>query len=134
MHGINAESALQACHAAKYCCEVETGKLGPLCSMCLLSAQDTWCGLEAEELPPRTGLSCALQAYLRKASPQIAANKQLEPLLGVFQKLNASKALDHEAFNLLEGLTQHLWDKRLQQYMGRVSGADPPPCTVRDVQ
>ena len=68
-------------------------------------------------------LPCALQAYLRKSSPQIAANKQLEPLLGVFQKLNASKALDHEAFNLLDGLTQHLWDKGLQQYMGRVSGA-----------
>ena len=74
-------------------------------------------------LPAQVRWPCALQAYLRKASPQIAANKQLEPLLGVFQKLNASKALDHEAFNLLEGLTQHLWDKGLQQYMGRVRGA-----------
>ena len=82
----------------------------------------------------QAGLFCALQAYLRKASPQIAAKKQLEPLLGVFQKLNASKALDHEAFNLLEGLTQHLWDKGLQQYMGRVSGANPPPCMAREVQ
>lgn len=45
-----------------------------------------------------------LQAYLKQASKQIVEAKQLEPMLGVFQKLIASTVTDHEGFFLLEAV------------------------------
>jgi exportin-2 (importin alpha re-exporter) len=49
-----------------------------------------------------------LQAFLQKGGKQIVAAKQLEPILGVFQKLVASKINDHEGFYLLEAIVQFL--------------------------
>lgn len=48
------------------------------------------------------------QAYLRKAPGEVAAGGQLGALLGVFQKLLASKALDHEGFAVLAALMARL--------------------------
>lgn len=42
-----------------------------------------------------------LQAYFIKGSSWIVANNQLEPILGIFQKLVSSKINDHHAFELL---------------------------------
>ena len=68
-------------------------------------------------------LSCSntVQAYLKKAGPQIVAGNQLPGLLGVFQKLIASKALDHEGYKLLDSMMAHIRFKGLQQYLPTVS-------------
>jgi len=49
-----------------------------------------------------------LQGYLKQASKQIVEAKQLEPMLGVFQKLIASTVTDHEGFFLLESVIQYV--------------------------
>ncbi len=49
-----------------------------------------------------------LQAYLLKGAPQIVAQNQLLPVLGIFQKLIASKVHDHEGFYLLESVVDSL--------------------------
>lgn len=61
-----------------------------------------------------------LQAYLKKAAPQIVAANQLPGLLGVFQKLIASKALDHEGYKLLDSMMEHVRLTGLQQYLPTV--------------
>lgn len=68
-------------------------------------------------------LNCAmaLQAYLTKAAPQIVAGNQLPGLLGVFQKLIASKAMDHEGYKLLDSMMEHVRLGGLQQYLPTVS-------------
>ena len=62
-----------------------------------------------------------LQAYLTKAAAQIVSKNQLQGLLGVFQKLIASKALDHEGFKLLDSMMAHIRLQGLQQYLPTVS-------------
>ncbi|KAL6077585.1 Exportin-2 [Balamuthia mandrillaris] len=49
-----------------------------------------------------------LQAYLRKAAPEIVAGGHLKGILGVFQKLIASSVTDHEGFYLLEAIVEHV--------------------------
>lgn len=71
-------------------------------------------------------LNVCLQAYLGKVAQQISAANQLPGMLGVFQKLIASKALDHEGFNLLDSMMQHVPYASLQQYMPTVSTAVLP--------
>ena len=61
-----------------------------------------------------------MQAYLKKAGPQIVAGNQLPGLLGVFQKLIASKALDHEGYKLLDSMMEHVRFAGLQQYLPTV--------------
>ena len=61
-----------------------------------------------------------MQAYLSKVAQQICAANQLPGMLGVFQKLLSSKALDHEGFNLLDSMMQHVPFATLQQYMPTV--------------
>ena len=61
-----------------------------------------------------------MQAYLKKAGPQIVAANQLPGLLGVFQKLIASKALDHEGYKLLDSMMEHVRFAGLQQYLPTV--------------
>jgi exportin-2 (importin alpha re-exporter) len=56
-------------------------------------------------IPPLVRL---LQAYICKGSESISSSDKLMPLLGVFQKLIASKANDHEGFYLLSSLVEHL--------------------------
>lgn len=45
-----------------------------------------------------------LQAYVRNCCPKIISMGKLEPMLGVFQKLIASRMNDHQGFNLLNYL------------------------------
>ncbi|GAX80072.1 hypothetical protein CEUSTIGMA_g7510.t1 [Chlamydomonas eustigma] len=49
-----------------------------------------------------------IQAYLLKAGDEVMAGGHLLPLLGVFQKLIASKAHDHEGFEILNALVENL--------------------------
>ncbi len=58
---------------------------------------------------------------MAKAAPQIVAGNQLQGLLGVFQKLIASKAMDHEGYKLLDSMMEHVRLAGLQQYLPTVS-------------
>jgi exportin-2 (importin alpha re-exporter) len=49
-----------------------------------------------------------MQAYLLKAGEEVMKGGHLLPLLGVFQKLIASKAHDHEGFEILNSLVENL--------------------------
>lgn len=62
-------------------------------------------------------LTRLMQAYLAKAAAKIVAGNQLQGLLGVFQKLLASKALDHEGFKLLDSMMAYVRPQGLQQYL-----------------
>lgn len=53
-----------------------------------------------------TPLIKLISAFIRRGSPQIAAMGKLSAVLGVFQKMIASKANDHEGFFLLQTLFQ----------------------------
>ncbi|KAI2810344.1 hypothetical protein RDWZM_002654 [Blomia tropicalis] len=57
-----------------------------------------------EKPPCIAPLSRLLQGYVRNCSKQIVSMGKLEPLLGVFQKLIASKTNDHLGFNILNYL------------------------------
>lgn len=48
-----------------------------------------------------------LQAFISHGSRQIAAQDKTSALLGVFQKLIASKANDHEGFLLIQSIIEH---------------------------
>nr|CAI5867494.1 unnamed protein product [Callosobruchus analis] len=48
-----------------------------------------------------------LSAFAVQAAPQIIAQDKLGGFLGVFQKLIASKANDHEGFHLIQTMIQH---------------------------
>ncbi|XP_053200432.1 exportin-2-like [Panonychus citri] len=61
-----------------------------------------------------------LQAYIEKCSQQIIESGKLEALLGVFQKLIASKNNDHEGFYLLQTLMENLSEDILTPYWNRV--------------
>ena len=58
-----------------------------------------------------------LEAYLQRASLPLVQGGHLGGVLGVFQKLNASRAHDHEGFYILNALVQHLetpaWEAHL---------------------
>jgi exportin-2 (importin alpha re-exporter) len=50
-----------------------------------------------------------LQAFIEKSPNEVAADREkLSSLLGVFQKLLASKSNDHEGFYLLGSITEHV--------------------------
>lgn len=56
-------------------------------------------------------LTRLLQAYVKRGPNDIITNSQLNPLLGVFQKLLASRATDHEAFYLLSTMSEYMpWE------------------------
>ena len=48
---------------------------------------------------------------------QVVASNKLEPLLGVFQKLVASKLNDHEGFYLLQSLVEFLPAEIISNYV-----------------
>lgn len=52
------------------------------------------------------GLVRLLQAYLKRAAPELLDH--LLPMLGIFQNLNASKATEASAFDLLSAITRHV--------------------------
>jgi exportin-2 (importin alpha re-exporter) len=49
-----------------------------------------------------------LRSYITKGSQQIVQTGKLGAILGVFQKLIASKANDHEGFLLMQALVEHM--------------------------
>ncbi|KAF9962476.1 importin-alpha export receptor [Mortierella alpina] len=61
-----------------------------------------------------------LQSYLQKGSGWIVANNQLEPLLGVFQKLISSKINDHHGFDLLQTMVLSMPMSVLGNYMKQI--------------
>ncbi|KAG0045285.1 importin-alpha export receptor [Gryganskiella cystojenkinii] len=61
-----------------------------------------------------------LQAYLKSGSAWIVANNQLEPMLGVFQKLVSSKINDHHAFELLQSVVTYVPMASLANYMKHI--------------
>ncbi|XP_052777226.1 exportin-2-like [Mya arenaria] len=67
-------------------------------------------------IPPLVRL---LQAYIEKGGQQIAVDK-LNGLLGIFQKLIASKQNDHEGFYLMNSLIERMPSEILQPYMKQV--------------
>ncbi|GFO03315.1 exportin-2-like [Plakobranchus ocellatus] len=67
-------------------------------------------------IPPLVRL---IQAYIQKGSHQIEAEK-LNGLLGVFQKLIASKTHDHEGFYLLNYIIEFVPKESLSQYLKQI--------------
>uniref|UniRef100_A0A3Q3JW21 Exportin-2 n=1 Tax=Monopterus albus TaxID=43700 RepID=A0A3Q3JW21_MONAL len=70
-------------------------------------------------IPPLVRL---LQAYLEKGSATIAssATDKIPGLLGVFQKLIASKANDHQGFYLLGSIIEHMPPESITQYRKQI--------------
>ena len=60
-----------------------------------------------------------LQAYIEKASTTIVAEK-ITPVLGVFQRLIASKSNDHYAFYILNSLVEYLPANILADYIKQI--------------
>ncbi|KAG7357222.1 Cse1 family protein [Nitzschia inconspicua] len=54
------------------------------------------------------GLTRLMQAYLKRAGPLLVTAGHLNPMLGIFQKLNSSKATESNAFELLSSLTEYV--------------------------
>ncbi|KAM3504622.1 hypothetical protein MY10362_003440 [Beauveria mimosiformis] len=61
-----------------------------------------------------------LSAVIPKASVDIAANKQLEPLLGIFQNLLSSKRFELNAFDILDASVNAFEPAVLDQYFGTI--------------
>lgn len=61
-----------------------------------------------------------IQAYVEKGAQQVVATNKLSGLLGVFQKLIASKSNDHEGFYIMQSLIQYLNPEALEQYIKQV--------------
>ncbi|XP_071743151.1 exportin-2 isoform X2 [Lepeophtheirus salmonis] len=55
-----------------------------------------------------TPLVRLIQAYVSRGPQQIVEANKVEGLLGVFQKLIASKSTDHEGFYLVQSMVEHL--------------------------
>lgn len=62
----------------------------------------------------------AAQAYLSKGAAEVVAAGQLQPLLGVFQKLLASKVHDHEGFRVLHAIVVYVAPDALQPFLPTV--------------
>ncbi|XP_070556121.1 exportin-2-like [Ptychodera flava] len=61
-----------------------------------------------------------LQAFVEKGSAAIIESDKLTGLLGVFQKLIASKSNDHEGFYLVNSLVEHMKMDDLQKYVKEI--------------
>ena len=61
-----------------------------------------------------------LQSFIEKAHMNIVQMGKLEAILGVFNKLNASKTNDHEAFYLLQSLLINLPEQFLTNYWNQI--------------
>jgi len=64
-------------------------------------------------------LTRLLQAYIEKAATTIVVQK-IMPVLGVFQRLIASKSNDHYAFYILNSLTEHLPSNIFSEYIKQI--------------
>lgn len=65
-------------------------------------------------IPPLVRL---LQAIIEKGAASIVASDKLMGLLGVFQKLMASKTNDHQGFYLLQSMVEHMDEKSLNDHV-----------------
>ena len=61
-----------------------------------------------------------LQAFISRGSRQVLEQEKIPGLLGVFQKLIASKTNDHEGFYLLQSMVEHLPAESLANYNKQV--------------
>lgn len=61
-----------------------------------------------------------LQAFIQKAPDKVTMDDKLAALLGVFQKLIASKSNDHEGFYLLSSLVEHLDPTSLNAHLKNI--------------
>ncbi|XP_071964073.1 exportin-2-like [Antedon mediterranea] len=68
-------------------------------------------------IPPLVRL---LMALIQKGPQQVVASQKLGALLGVFQKLIASKNHDHEGFYILESMIEHINPTALQDFLGDI--------------
>uniref|UniRef100_A0A673YJU4 Exportin-2 n=1 Tax=Salmo trutta TaxID=8032 RepID=A0A673YJU4_SALTR len=73
----------------------------------------------AGNIPPLVRL---LQAYLEKGAATIASSAadKIPGLLGVFQKLIASKANDHQGFYLMNSIIEHMPTESIVQYRKQI--------------
>ncbi|KAI9472735.1 importin-alpha export receptor [Coemansia sp. RSA 989] len=58
-----------------------------------------------------------LQSYLQIGGQQLASEGQLQPILGIFQRLIASRANDHHGFNLLLAITHFVPLETFKEYL-----------------
>ncbi|XP_014296860.1 exportin-2 [Microplitis demolitor] len=65
-------------------------------------------------------LNRLLQAYVNLGAHQIITQDKTSGLLGVFQKLIASKANDNEGFLLMQAIIQHFPPETLQPYVKQI--------------
>eukprot|EP00117_Sycon_ciliatum_P032906 scpid41873/ scgid25428/ Exportin-2; Cellular apoptosis susceptibility protein; Chromosome segregation 1-like protein; Importin-alpha re-exporter len=65
-----------------------------------------------------TPLVRLLKAYVCKAGSHIISLGKMEPLLGVWQKLIASKTNDHEGFSLLQAIVEYIPQDTLEPFLG----------------
>ena len=61
-----------------------------------------------------------LQAFIEKAPDKVVKDDKITALLGVFQKLIASKSNDHEGFYLIGSLVENLEPGALNQYLKNI--------------
>lgn len=61
-----------------------------------------------------------LVAFIQRAPDKIVEMNKMEPLLGVFQKLIASKSNDHHGFAILQALVLHADAGILTKYIGQI--------------
>ncbi|XP_076244499.1 chromosome segregation 1 [Calliopsis andreniformis] len=65
-------------------------------------------------------LNRLLRAFISHGAHHIVAQEKLNGLLGVFQKLIASKTNDHEGFLLLQSIIEHFAPNVLEPYMKQI--------------
>ena len=61
-----------------------------------------------------------IQAFLQKGAQLVFSGNYLAAILGVFQKLVASKAHDHEGFYILESIVDNLKPEQFSQFMPQI--------------
>uniref|UniRef100_A0A023GFX0 Exportin-2 n=1 Tax=Amblyomma triste TaxID=251400 RepID=A0A023GFX0_AMBTT len=61
-----------------------------------------------------------LQAFIERGAAQIMAADRLMGLLGVFQKLIASKTNDHEGFYIVQSILEHMSADAVSQYIKQI--------------
>lgn len=66
------------------------------------------------------GLTRLIRAYLKQAAPHLVENNHLMPILGIFQKLNASRASEGSAFDLLSALVQYAPRESIAPHLGTI--------------
>ncbi|KAJ9143752.1 Chromosome segregation protein [Pleurostoma richardsiae] len=66
------------------------------------------------------GCARFLAAIIPKATELILAEKQLEPILGIFQRLLASKKTEQNAFDILEAIIGSFQASALDSYFGTI--------------